>query len=125
MTRKPFVKKLADPIYRRHIYLAVGEQKGSLRKLEKVLGFDEGYLEYDRRRVGSVWSLQEGPFIIWFPKLGYNAFDLDTMMHEVFHLTFAALDSVGLKLSDTSEEAFAYYAGYMTGQIVDAVKKYK
>jgi hypothetical protein len=39
-----------------------------------------------------------------------------TVSHEIFHMAHSLLSGVGMKLSDDSEEAYAYLIGYVTEQ---------
>jgi hypothetical protein len=51
--------------------------------------------------------------------------DDDTVTHEVFHLTIAILNSAGIRMSDKSEEAYAYLNGYLNGKILKIIDKIK
>lgn len=123
--KKPLIKKLEDPVYNRCIYLAVGPQKETFEKCEKILNYTEGFLEVIPRRLGCMMLMQDGAMILWMPKFKWTISDIDTLTHEIFHLTYAVMSEVGVRLCDNSEEAFAYYQGYITRQILTIMKKHK
>jgi hypothetical protein len=56
--------------------------------------------------------------LIWFKRDAITAQNLATVSHEVFHLVFGALNHCGMKLTDESEEAYAYAIGNLTTLIV-------
>lgn len=45
------------------------------------------------------------------------------LVHELFHITYIVLSAVGIKLSDDSDEAYAYYLQYLTTQVVTMLLK--
>lgn len=49
--------------------------------------------------------------------------DINTLTHEVFHAAYAMFTTIGMKLSRDSEEAFAYFIGYLSEQIFNGIKK--
>lgn len=46
-----------------------------------------------------------------------------TIAHEAFHATYSILDYVGAKLSDDSEECFAYLLDFITQKIHEEASK--
>ncbi len=45
--------------------------------------------------------------------------DYGTLQHEIFHAVYQILKSIGMSLSDDSEEAYAYLIGYLTEKIYE------
>ncbi len=58
-------------------------------------------------------------FYIWFKEFKTTVDYYEVVVHECFHLTIECLRTVGLKLSNDSEEAYAYYQGYMFNQTLN------
>ena len=48
--------------------------------------------------------------------------DLATLQHEIFHAVTFIMDAVGMKLSDDSDEAYAYLIGYITEMVYTKLK---
>ena len=44
---------------------------------------------------------------------------IGTFSHEIFHLTATILQDAGVKMSDDSEEAWAYLYGYLFGKLYE------
>lgn len=122
---KVIFKKLEDPVYKRNIYLGIGDQGECLKKLYKATGTKNEPLDVEPGRIGMVWQVPNGAFYIWLGKFSSKPEDVDTLIHEVFHLVHSVLDCMGARLTNASEEAYAYLAGYYTKQIVEIHKKNK
>ncbi|MFA6282312.1 MAG: hypothetical protein WCY05_07425 [Candidatus Omnitrophota bacterium] len=56
-----------------------------------------------------------------FDKLGNTPKDIGVFNHEMLHLVFSVFSIIGIKYSDDSEEAFAYYLSYLTEKILNKV----
>jgi hypothetical protein len=50
-------------------------------------------------------------------RFGSKPTDPGSIAHEAFHATFAILDYIGMTLTDSSEEAFAYLDDYIVRKI--------
>jgi hypothetical protein len=48
--------------------------------------------------------------------------DLNTLTHEVFHAVYGLFDRLGINLTKDSEEAFAYFTGYLNQEIYNRLK---
>lgn len=62
---------------------------------------------------------QSSAFIVAVMFWPSTAYHYSVLQHELFHLTFAILDRVGMKLSYDSEEAFAYLHSYITQKVYE------
>ena len=59
---------------------------------------------------------QKKASVMWLKSLeGKNA--LDTLAHEALHATIDILKFSGIRLTDSSEEAYTYLQGWITGTI--------
>ncbi len=74
---------------------------------------------------GAVVTFTQGKYIVWLRDFKFDATSIDTLVHEMTHLTFSVMQYVGVTLADESEEAFAYYSGYITYQIIKLIQKHK
>lgn len=45
-----------------------------------------------------------------------------TLSHEVFHTVYSIMSTVGIPLTEESEEAYAYLITYVTNEIMESVK---
>lgn len=125
--RIPRLKKirLKDPLYQSDIVVLVGGDTASLRRYlhrkhgsevrtynkntpcdeEIGIGEDSGGLQFHVKR-------PQETFYIWVAIK-----DIDTMWHEVYHLTHDILFARGIIYSDSAEDAFAYFGGALFAQI--------
>ena len=122
MNKKIIIKKIADNLYNRSVFVAVGEQNETMRKFEKYHKLDPGTLVPDPRAGGALFYLPSGGFLVWLEHYKGSAQDTNILIHEVFHLVHAVLGQAGLRLTDDSEEAYAYLAGYFAREITKAIK---
>jgi hypothetical protein len=118
-------KKLEDPVYKRNIYLGIGDQEKVLKQFARDTKLKNEPLDVVPSRLGMVWQAPNGAILIWLHKFSSAAEDIDTMVHEIFHLVHSVMDCIGGRLTDSSEESYAYLAGYYASQISELYKKYK
>ena len=57
------------------------------------------------------------------PSFDDSSDDIGVLGHELLHLTYSAMEHVEIKLTDSSEEAFAYYLGSMMSQALTFLRK--
>lgn len=123
VSNKILFKRLLDSVYDRRIYVAVGSAEECVPKINKKFGLtlDVSDFEGDSGQhieVGNEDDKVVDSFVIWLE----NAKDLAVISHEVFHAAHRIMKYVGIKLSDDSEEAYAYFIESIVRQIVQAVK---
>jgi hypothetical protein len=63
--------------------------------------------------------LPNGNLIIYFPNLNLKNMNyfFNMIPHEAFHITEMVLSNVGIPLTKSSDEAYAYLTGYINEQI--------
>jgi hypothetical protein len=61
--------------------------------------------------------------LIWLKTLEDCPTSFSVLNHEIFHCVTNILSTAGLELTDKSDEAWAYYIGYMTNTILNAAQK--
>ncbi len=67
---------------------------------------------------GKVLQFENGNIIMYIPRNFKNQnYMVNTITHEVFHITHFVMDRIGLKLNFKSDEAFCYLNGYINEQI--------
>lgn len=67
---------------------------------------------------GLVFNLGTGNEILWLKFPPKSEEDISTLAHEAFHAAYDILKRVGIPLSSSSEEAYAYLIGYITEQVL-------
>ena len=92
-----------------------GSPNTLLKRYAKKMGIDPWIIEENTRRMGHFASFgKHKGGAIWFAdKAG-----LGTVAHECFHATFQVLRFSGIKLSETSEETYAYYLQFLINKIM-------
>ena len=118
--------EITDKMYNRYIILLIG---GDGKELEKYL-----YEKYNAKKdadninAGYTQIKDDGKcdkHIIWMPEFDWTIKDQATMSHEIFHLVCGCMEDIDIQYSNESEEAFAYYYGYIFAQIWDKLKPKK
>lgn len=117
--------KITEPIFRRKMWVVIGEQKKAIKRLGKEKELKDVFFGKSINSHGCVWITAGGRGVLWLENFKGRPQDYDHLCHEIFHLTYGMLDYVGVKLSDESEETFAYYSGFLTRTILEGIKKKK
>lgn len=115
--RKLRMAHWTDAVYSISIVLMCGEWSAALAWMNEQ--FEDVTEENTGAASGAktVWIERDGgnALVLWFP-MSFKATDGDdlaTLAHECFHAAEMVLRNRGLKLSDESDEAYAYYVGYV------------
>lgn len=68
-------------------------------------------------------SLPNGNLIIYFPNIHLKNMNylFNMITHEAFHATEMVLSNVGIPLTKSSDEAYAYLTGYINEQIFEQI----
>ena len=61
--------------------------------------------------------------VIWLQAMPASALHLSVVAHEAFHATTFVMEHVGITLRDESDEAFAYYLGWLVRNLVMRLTK--
>jgi hypothetical protein len=67
---------------------------------------------------GTTFSDEEGNIIVWLS----SAQDKGVISHELLHATISIMSWVGIPLSDSTEESYAYELQYLTNQFYKQIK---
>ena len=118
---KSFVKTIKIPIYGALLTVHIGPTN-SLRDSLKKQGIKVGYElenELNVDSVGGTCALSNGHIVVFVHTddkryIHHHA----VLIHELFHATCHILHKRGVKLTDDSEEAFAYLLSYITEQVM-------
>ena len=115
--KKKHIKKFNIPIYDRDLHVFVCEDiKAGLDAMDvKEFEGEEDWVE------ATVVEHDNGYILVIIQP---NA-SIGTICHESLHVTASVLDYAGVKLSNKSEEAYAYLIGWVAERIEKAVKSYK
>lgn len=60
--------------------------------------------------------------VVWMPRRPRSPAEIGVLAHEIVHILTAILVEKGLKLSDSSEEAFAYAMSFCMRSVLERVK---
>lgn len=110
-------QRWSDPIYGVTFRLRVGPYAVTKSWVE------ECDITAEPGGAAQVWFIPERmTALIWVSPDFDNALQVAVMAaHEALHLTLEMSRVVGLQLSTKSEEAFAYYLGWVAGEITERV----
>lgn len=114
-------KKLVDSVFQRNIYVVVGAAEDVAPFLHSKFSDSEDDVSNDND--GEFLVYESGQYVIWLEKFDESTHSYNILSHEVTHAVWTILTSVGLVFSEDSEEAFAFYAGSLTEQIVKFLRK--
>lgn len=85
-----------------------------LKKLDRELSKEEiEAIELENIGRGRTIMLESGQTIIRL-----NSLDASTLAHEVFHAVYFLAERLNIKLSEDSDEAFAYLIEFLTKKII-------
>lgn len=57
-------------------------------------------------------------YVIYVPTLEETADNANVIVHELGHVAFGLLDTVGIKVNIHNDEPFTYLQGYLAGEVV-------
>ncbi len=109
------------PVFRRDVLVIFGNEDDTRRVLSEYceeeeinelledFSFDtDGHMVYSEKF--------KFPFV-WMPEKPKTAEETGTLVHELFHASYAIFQSIGNPLTPQSEEVFAYTLGYLTEKV--------
>ena len=103
-------------IYNTYIIVVTGQSKYINKCLSKR-GLKKIDISNVKGAAGYTFQLEEG-ILLWLKqKPPFPAYHMGCLVHEIFHCTEFILSKVGIKLSNKSDEAYAYLIGYITENI--------
>jgi len=113
-------KKIKDPLYDRDITLVYEcEHEAFLQYVEKKhkhLKLDRYFTYAEHISVSSDDSWVR--HYIWIKRNDFYIKDYGIIIHEVFHCVRDCFDEIGLGITESTNEAFAYYQEYIFEQIL-------
>lgn len=113
------MEKINIPIYEHDVLISVDETDDELYEQVKHSfksrdEFDNSWINFESSNARTICHDRDGYCIIRFKK---EPLKHSLIAHEAFHATHFILDRVGIRLSDDSDEAFAYLLGYIIENI--------
>lgn len=111
--------KIKDPIYGSVIHFYSGGAFSGARDWFKKLTNIDAEGELDDTDEGAIYGMHK-TYIVYFKKRP----SISTLAHEALHLTHSVLQDSGLRLSNESEEAYAYFLGWLTSELSKRVGRY-
>lgn len=118
---KQYVKTITIPMYYRGVLVFIGSR-------EQLKGYlDRHYPSYapvveavEQTQAAAFTFKLDGDALIFTPQIPSSA----EMVHEIFHAARHILDIIGVKLTDDTEEVFAYLMEYLSEQILPWLKTF-
>lgn len=120
--------KIKDPIYGQNIDLFVGPKA---EHDEFVRQFDPNYnINREKLPLGNCYfdSTIDPPLLTIWLRPDFRTSSIEnqaTLAHECFHAANYTLEHRGFRLSDTSEEAYAYYLSWLYEECMKRIKETK
>ena len=103
-------------IYNTYVIVVIGQSKYINKCLSKR-GLKKIDISNVKGAAGYTFGLEEG-ILLWLKhKPPFPAYHMGCLAHEIFHCAEFILSKVGIKLSNKSDEAYAYLIGYITENI--------
>lgn len=120
---KCFVGKLTGGIYPYECLVFIGATKDQIMRKMKQYQMNEEkekFLDEMELYGGKATMFSDNTMFMW-------VFDDDipTIAHELFHITEFIMTRSGQKLTDDSDEGWAYLNAHLWSQIIPLVEKYK
>lgn len=118
--QKSLAFKVEPKIYPYHIVFSINQTDDEVRKVMKKFKMDldiNTYLDYELR-LGRCTQDRSGNIFIrlrYFPD--EYARRMATLAHEIFHAVEFIMSRIGITLSDSSDEAFAYMISFITEEV--------
>lgn len=103
-----------DEVYRTTFYLVEGSR-------DDFSSFIKQTFDHDYKVTGSAhtfFTKQHNAIAIWVQPREWDVEHISVIAHEAFHATTFALDTVGIRLADESDEAFAYYLAWVVRNVL-------
>lgn len=107
-------------VYPFDLMVSFGESDKKLLKRLIKLGIKEEEFQGSDGKdyTGNYRMFENGQSLIRLPKIPSTPFEYGVLSHEILHCVFTVMDSVGMKYSYKSEEAYTYFQGYITEKIL-------
>lgn len=129
MNKKSIVVDKYSTVYSLDVYVVLNPSKEELDKRfewsDKSSIYDENFSTKSAYCCMGATNKEtkQSCFVVIFNKLSTDdAFNINTIAHEAFHVTMDILDECDLQYSDDSCEAYAYLQGYITECIYKTIK---
>ena len=62
-------------------------------------------------------------YLVWIKQFEWRIHDYALLAHELFHCAVRVMDDQGISLSDSSEEAYAYYLQFIYAECISGLKE--
>ncbi len=111
-----------DTLYR-DLMVHFGSKKTLRKELRKYVSekaISQAFEKCNFEGKGQMYINQHlGIFFIWMPNKPESAEDVGFLIHEISHAVISIMQTIGVNLSDDSEEIYAYTIGFLTHQIIE------
>lgn len=119
--------KIPVDIYKRDIAFSFGlDYEEYEKKLKKLLP-DTAHYEIKESYccgLGRTYRFTTKQIVVSMPNLPFTNQEFGTLAHEIFHAVTMLLANCGLRLSDKSDEAYAYLISFVTEHLYSKIGKH-
>jgi hypothetical protein len=107
-------------IYPCKVLVSLGDEPSELiRILKKWLPKNlHGELDGIDFHRGKYVMFSNGASFIWMDRVPVSSADISCLVHEIFHCVCGIMDRIGSKLTDETEEPYAYLLDFLTREIL-------
>jgi hypothetical protein len=125
---KPKTFVISYILYPFDVLVSTDTQENIVRRLRRICDLDDeeiAALEMAPTCQGRCVMLKSGGVVIRLRYEPNTPVRTSNLVHEVFHAVHMLFDRIGIRLSDDSDEAFAYAIQYLTREILERFKQKK
>ena len=120
--------KIQIPIYKTSLQVFFGTAEECIEAQRKDGRKETGIEEWRRMNAstnynGAFYMGDDTYNLIWLNKFPETVGDYGDLVHEIEHAVWYILDSRGLKHTEESDEAYAYFFGFLFCEIDDYIVK--
>lgn len=117
-------KLFSLPLYSPQLYVVVGKTTGEelYQNVLKRFKVSIPRLKHEVDGCDGNCNLKDDLVVLWVYTL-HGPGAINTLAHESFHATTAVLRNAGMRLTPSSEEAYAYLTGWITQTVWDWSRK--
>jgi hypothetical protein len=115
--------EIEDDVFKKHFDVYIGNRAKVIKMFEKRYPPLKGCDTFEPGYAGLCVQLRttddEGAtFVLWMDSLNY-----EVIVHELFHAVYDALKIDGIRLTDDTNECFAYYLGFLFKKVREGISK--
>lgn len=110
-------------IFCRDIMFHLGSPKELKRVIKKIYRKDD--VRYILSKIDfsakgyTLCNSERKIHIVYMPEKPHDSESIGFLIHELFHITTGIMEEIGVELSESSEESYAYLIGFLTKKVME------